>query len=221
MKWKNYLGVSFEYLLIVFILGFSVLIVLQQANPMLSDLGRDAGAFAYIGNQIRHGQILYLDMWDSKPPGIFFINALGLSLIKGSRWGIWVVEYLFLSLILLYLDSLPSKKIFGLVTALPLLLPSFGLYGLNATLKGGDFTEEYSLLFGFFSMFLFVWSLGKPDTVWNDIGIGFCAGSSFLFRLNNIGPQITIVLTICILLLVDGQYMVIFKEVDNDEHCRI
>jgi hypothetical protein len=36
----------------------------------------DALLFAYIGEQIANGQILYRDLWDNKPPGIFVVNAL-------------------------------------------------------------------------------------------------------------------------------------------------
>ncbi len=197
-----------ESLLITFILGFSALIVLQQANPMLSNLGRDAGAFAYIGNQIAHGQIPYLDAWDSKPPGVFLVNAFGLSIIKGSRWGIWVVEYLFLGLSTLF-NFLSLRKIFGLGSALFASLVWH--YGLYRTLIGGNFTEEFSLLFGFLSMLLFVKSLDMETTWWADLGIGICAGSGFLFRLNNIGPQVTVILTISILLLTRKKYLLLLK----------
>ena len=208
IKVKSYIKSGLENLLILFLLGFSILIVLQQANPMLTELGRDSGTFAYIGDQIRHGLVPYLDAWDSKPPGIFFVNALGLTLIKGSRWGIWAVEYLFLSFSSL-LGFLALRKSFGLAPAITASL--IWLYGLNGTLNGGNFTEEYSLVFSFLSIFFFIWSKDKKATFWFDFGIGLCAGSSFLFRLNNTGPQIAIVLTLGIIFLFKHEYMVLLK----------
>lgn len=45
--------------------------------PTLSlSAGRDAGAFAYFGQQILDGQVLYRDLWDHKPPLIHYLDAL-------------------------------------------------------------------------------------------------------------------------------------------------
>jgi len=207
-KIKSYAELGFETLLVLFLLGFSTLIILQQSNPMLTTLGRDAGVFSYIGDQIRGGHIPYMDMWDNKPPGIYLVNALGLTLIKGSRWGVYAVEYLFLSLASLS-GFLALRKNFGLASAV--IATPIWLYGLGATLAGGNVTEEYSLLFGFLSMLLFVLSIDKKTTLRTDLGIGFCAGSSFLFRLNNTGPQVAILLTICILLLENKAYTLLIR----------
>ena len=38
--------------------------------------GPDQALFAYIGERIAHGAGLYVDVWDVKPPGIFWIYAL-------------------------------------------------------------------------------------------------------------------------------------------------
>ncbi len=195
LRWKTLIRPGFEFLLIAFLLVFSSLLVLQPINPMSMELGRDAGAFAYIGNQVVHGRIPYLDVWDSKPPGIFLINALGLMLIKESRWGIWLVEYFFL-LSSSLLGFVGLRKKYGPTAALAATF--VWQCGLSQTLTDGNFTEEYSLLFGFLSMFLFVWSMENEKTLWADIGIGISLGSSFLFRLNNIGPEIAILVVLFI-----------------------
>lgn len=38
--------------------------------------GPDQALFAYIGDHIAHGSRLYVDVWDVKPPGIFWLYAL-------------------------------------------------------------------------------------------------------------------------------------------------
>ena len=81
-----------QNILIGVILVFSVLLVLQQANPARSKLGRDSGAYIYIGSHILRGEPPYLTAWDSKPPGIFLLDAVGLWLGKGTRWGIWLIS---------------------------------------------------------------------------------------------------------------------------------
>ncbi len=53
-----------------------------------------------------NGEIPYLDVWDHKPPVILLINALGLPIGGGSRWGVWLVE-----LGLLFLAALLGFKL--------------------------------------------------------------------------------------------------------------
>ena len=37
----------------------------------------DDQMFGYFGWRIAHGAVPYKDVWDNKPPGIYWINALG------------------------------------------------------------------------------------------------------------------------------------------------
>ena len=77
-------------------LALLVALVLSQSNPYKEALSRDNGFFLYAGSQILKGKIPYIDFWDSKGPIIFYINALGLLVGKGSRWGVWLLEFVFL-----------------------------------------------------------------------------------------------------------------------------
>ncbi|MBI2332329.1 MAG: hypothetical protein HYU84_09270, partial [Chloroflexi bacterium] len=85
-------------------------LVLDLANPLFDKPARDGGFFLYAGEQIVDGKLPYRDFWDSKGPGIFYINALGLLLGGGSRWGVWFVEFIciFGTLWLLY-DTLSKR----------------------------------------------------------------------------------------------------------------
>ncbi len=51
----------------------------------------DAVLFAYYGRRIVAGQQLYVDLWDNKPPGIFWVDAIGLWFSNGTYPGIVVV----------------------------------------------------------------------------------------------------------------------------------
>ncbi|MBQ6508741.1 MAG: hypothetical protein IJI07_04635, partial [Flexilinea sp.] len=53
----------------------------------------DYSIFAYIGQQILRGKMPYTELWDHKPPVIFYLNALGLKLAGGSLLGIWLLEF--------------------------------------------------------------------------------------------------------------------------------
>jgi hypothetical protein len=52
------------------IVGFSALQILLFA------FGRDQGIYALVGEGLLHGKLPYRDLWDFKPPGIFFVYAL-------------------------------------------------------------------------------------------------------------------------------------------------
>jgi hypothetical protein len=57
------------------LLAAAVTVVL--AMPTLNYVyGPDQALFAYFGNRLAHGAGLYVDVWDVKPPGIFWIYAL-------------------------------------------------------------------------------------------------------------------------------------------------
>lgn len=51
----------------------------------------DKWLFAFYGHRMLEGAVLYADVWDNKPPGIFWINALGLWLGGGSPTGVDVL----------------------------------------------------------------------------------------------------------------------------------
>ena len=144
---KNLLSrLRFERLLLLLVLALMVGILMVQANPLRTLPSRDSGFFMYAGSQILDGNLPYIDFWDSKGPGIFYINALGLFLGKGYRWGVWLLEY-FLLLISSYLFHQAVEKKWGVGAAF--FSNAAWLYGLSRVWEGGNLTEEYSLFFSF------------------------------------------------------------------------
>ncbi|GJM23759.1 MAG: hypothetical protein DHS20C16_01740 [Phycisphaerae bacterium] len=65
------------------------LIALSQyiAHARIDDI--DAWFFLHYGRELLSGATLYADLWDIKPPSIFWINALGLGMSGGSPIGVW------------------------------------------------------------------------------------------------------------------------------------
>ena len=144
-KIRNVLSYVFLFLLTA--------LTLNLANPLFDKPSRDGGFFLYAGQQILNGKIPYLDFWDNKGPAIFYINALGLWLGSGSRWGVWSLEFLCIFGTLLILYRALSKRLgfgaalFGVMMA--------GL-GLRVALGYGNYTEEYALLFNAVGLSLFL-----------------------------------------------------------------
>lgn len=88
----------------------------------------DSGVFLYFGQQIIQGDIPYRDMWDHKGPVIYYINAIGVLIGRGSIWGLYVIEYLSL-LCSLFLGYSVMRRAFGLIPAIfSSILLLFGYY---------------------------------------------------------------------------------------------
>ena len=80
-----------EFILVLAIVTVISISTLSAANPALNPPGRDGGFFMYVGKAIKSGAKLYADIWDSKGPLIFWINALGVGR-DFSRWGLFLIE---------------------------------------------------------------------------------------------------------------------------------
>ena len=167
--------------------------MLVQANPGTRIPGRDYGFYAYIGNQILHGKLPYRDAWESKPPAIFYLNALALWVGRGSRWGIWIVELVSLWAAGLF-SYVSAKKLWGTLPALGVLI--FWMIGFNLTVEGGNLTEEYPLPLHFFSITLFLLLMQEPENRLYSFLLGLAFSISFLFRPNNAVVEATIIFTL-------------------------
>ncbi|MCJ7708712.1 MAG: glycosyltransferase family 39 protein [Anaerolineales bacterium] len=115
------------------------------SSPRFATMGPDSGMFAYGAQEVLSGRVLYRDVWDNKPPGVFYLDALALLLGGGSPWAIWWLGVVWVSLIsivlLLVLSQLTDRGsafLGSILFLLTLLYP--GYY------SGGNLTEVYALL---------------------------------------------------------------------------
>lgn len=179
-------------------------LALDLANPFFDKPARDGGFFLYAGQQIVDGKLPYRDVWDSKGPGIFYVNALGLLLGNGSRWGVWLVEFLCIfGMFWLLYDSL-SKR-WGIGAAL--FGSTLAGFGLRAVLGYGNYTEEYALLFNAAGLVLFLSMVDVERNYWKYIWVGVFFGLSFTFRANNIGGFFAILGAIFLYYVFKRHYM--------------
>lgn len=175
---------AFERVITIGWIGLLIIGILS--NPLFSYPGRDGGIFLYVGSLILKGKIPYLDVWENKGPLVFYINALGLSLTDGSRWGIWLLEFLFF-FGAGYIGYTLIKRIMGII---PALVGTFiWITAAGNVLQGGNFSEEYSLLFSFIAAFFYLKSLEQPDKKMYIPWIGISLGANILLRPNNISMQ--------------------------------
>jgi len=209
MKLKNNVSIL-QSVLFFALIATLALTVLAQANPGTELPKRDYGFYVYIGEQIIHGKLPYIDAWDSKPPAIFYLNAAALWIGRGSRWGVWIVEYVFLCGAI-GLSFYLLKKLWGVLPAI------FGtliwLSGLDLTLQGGNFTEEYPLLFHFLALILFIQLIEQPQNRLRNLIVGLTFSMSFLFRPNNALLEAALILALAFIQLIRRDARAFFAHV--------
>jgi hypothetical protein len=198
-----------EKVLLIILIAMLVALVLLQSNPLASYSSRDGSLFAYAGHIILEGKLLYINVWDNKPPGIYYLNAFALWLGKDTRWGIWVVEFVFL-FGAVWFGYRSMKTIWNPLAAI--FATALWLWGLNTPLNGGNFTEEYSLLFNFLAIYTFTKSIQKPGRIIYDLVIGVCLGLSFVFRANNIGIEASILLVWVVILFTEKKILLLLQK---------
>ena len=81
------------------LLGGLVLVFLRALPNLRFPIGRDQATYCVIGQGLLHGQLLYRDLWDNKPPGIFYIYALIVKIFGPVMWCVGVVDILWLLVI--------------------------------------------------------------------------------------------------------------------------
>ncbi len=173
-----------------------VMAVLYPLNPAKHPIpSRDSGVFLYIGWRITNGELPYVDVWDHKPPVIYYLDALGLSITPGSTWGVWWIEVVFLFVAAALLYAL-IKRFFGLFPAIMASL--LWLFTLIYMLAGGNSTEEYPLVMQVGALFLFYLAEKNKKYGWLGFLIGFLAGLTFFTRQTSIGIFLAIVVYLVI-----------------------
>ena len=144
----------------------------------------DYAIFAYFGQQILRGKMPYRDLWDHKPPLIFYFDALGLKLTGGSLVGIWLLEVILFFLGGLILLRL-LKRYFPKWISITIL--SLGMLHYVRVFDFGNYTEELSLIFVICALALFF--SGKRCSQIRLFGFlnGVLCGLAFTCKQNTVG----------------------------------
>jgi len=58
-----------------------VVLILLISSPILTyPHGRDQGEFAVIGRGLLNGRVPYIDLWNPKPPAVFYVYAAAIAI---------------------------------------------------------------------------------------------------------------------------------------------
>jgi hypothetical protein len=163
--------------LIVFLVALIALFPISPLN--MPFVRRDAGVFLYTGSRILSGYIPYKDIWDNKPPVIFYINALGLAISDGSKWGVWLIEFIML-ILGVYISFKLIKNIFGMLPAV--LSLCLWMLSFITIVSGGNYATEYTLLIQFACLWLIYESEKRGTYSWRGYLIGLLSGIAFFYK---------------------------------------
>jgi hypothetical protein len=67
-------------------------VLLRGLPDLRYPMGVDQAIYAMVGQGLLHGQFPYRDLWDIKPPGIYYIYALVVRIIGPVMWSVGVVD---------------------------------------------------------------------------------------------------------------------------------
>jgi hypothetical protein len=167
--------------LLIFFLSFGVIFLANMAiDPSFSNMSLDGGVFAYCGQRIAQGALLYRDCWDNKPPAIYYLNATAIALGGARQWNLWLLQSIWLSLTTLafyqVLKNIWSRRVALICTALFLLTVLYPVY-----FSGGNLTETYAMLPITLILGSF-WRYLKTKRNYYLAGVGLFASIAFLFK---------------------------------------
>jgi hypothetical protein len=89
-----------------------IVVGLSALQIMVFSFGRDQGIYALVGEGLLHGKLPYRDLWDFKPPGIFFVYAFAQGVFGKTMLAPRVLEVCAL-LGLVYCSGRLSQTFFG------------------------------------------------------------------------------------------------------------
>jgi hypothetical protein len=151
----------------------------------------DSGIFAFMGQQVARGARLYVDIWDHKPPLIFWINAIGSWITPSSAFGVWLVCLL----ALMAAHGLLVRALLRLVSPPAALAAVMAeLLAFRQLAATPNFTETFSLPLQCAALALHARYIDSCRRAWLAPAYGLLAGVLFCLRPNNIAVALVLLL---------------------------
>jgi 4-amino-4-deoxy-L-arabinose transferase-like glycosyltransferase len=140
----------------------------------------DDQMFGYYGWRIAHGATVYVDVWDNKPPGIYWINALGMLVGGGSYFGVIAMCTAALVVAHVCFLAISASLFYRGAAAFATVLLSFWLtHGFYT--GGTNRTETFLVAWELAAVLFYVRGYAK-DRWWKWYLAGMCCGAAFLFK---------------------------------------
>lgn len=162
-------------------LGGALVLVILRALPSLRyPLGRDQATYCVIAQGLLHGRLLYRDLWDIKPPGIFYIYAVIVRIFGPVMWSIGIVDILWLVAISICIFYF-AKRYLG-APAAAIAVVSNALWHCSWGYIHAAQSETFVTLFVFLAYFLLM--SAKARNWRGNLAAGLLCGAAFWVKYN-------------------------------------
>ena len=156
-----------------------ILTVSQLAAHSRIDVVDDQ-MFGYFGWRIAHGATLYKDVWDNKPPGIYWTNALGFLIGGDSYDGVIALCTAAISIALISFFVICNSVYFRGAAGIATILAAF--YFTHGFFQGGtNRTETFLMMFELTAVAFYVRGYTRQHW-WNWYLAGVCCGCAVLYK---------------------------------------
>lgn len=167
------------------IIAAVVLVVPVLSIGLFAALARtddiDAFLYAYYAKRMLAGQRLYADLWDNKPPGVFWADSLGL-LVTGGRWLGVVLMCSLAAVGSCVMFFLTARRLYGVgPAAVGVVMASLYIF-LHDYHVGGNRPNTFYVFFELCVMAAYVHACGRGRGGWWLYAAGVAAFASVMFR---------------------------------------
>lgn len=158
----------------------AVLVLQIRWSPRFVEMGPDSGLFAYGGQRILQGDLLYRDVFDTKPPGVFYLDAAALWVGGETAWPLWALSAVWSAATVVGLFMV-LRSVTGRTASLAATLLFLVVLHQTGIFQGGNSTELFALVPQVLALSATVWYLrqGKGSAV---LLLGLATALAFLFK---------------------------------------
>ncbi len=162
----------------VFLVICSIIICLVRYHTIHEPFERDIGTYAVYGHELLSGKLLYIDLFDHKPPLVYVTYAFFEYIFGYGDRTIWLINVTFsiFTLIALYFIGLKLNKLAGYLTAL-----TWTILSGNIPLQANQPNVEVflnTLLTASFALLIY----NKNNSIKKNTILGLLLGISSLFK---------------------------------------
>ncbi len=167
-------------------------------DPSYKSMSTDSGTFAYCGQIVRDGGLMYRDCWDNKPPAVYYLNAAAIWLGGANPFAIWLFQavWLTIAVLLYFMILIRVWEHTGLAALSAFVLLLLVLY--PDIFQGGNYTETYAILPVVLSLGAFWAYLRSGRKRWL-IALGLLAAAGFLLKPTYIAVGLAAAISIAFL----------------------
>jgi hypothetical protein len=93
-------------------LGVSLFVAaLQGFHAICYPIARDQATYLYIGQRLWDGKQLYRDVWDIKPPEIFYLYAVIVKIFGDVMWSVGLVDIIWLLIVSCFIFKFAERQL--------------------------------------------------------------------------------------------------------------